>query len=300
MVVGTLFTKTSTRTRTSFGAGAPRLGANVIAYGRDDLQTNTGKSIADTGRVLGRMLDLIVVRTAGDPAPLRKWRARTHVCHQRDDRRRASDSGAGRPDDAAPAVQPARRSPRAVPRGGQEHRGGARRHVGPHSRYRTASPHASRIRAADGCAREDRDDAGACADRPPSHPKVNAEPIETKRAVRDHFVAQPVERQCTGRSRQEVRDVQRALARTLDCSVELDVVETIRVHLCELRRGLATSRSSLAIARRRNFSSSQCARRKRRSGVRRSGGSDAQAWRRARKKTWMLRIESPPSSKKLS
>lgn len=70
-VVGIYFRKTSTRTRTAFSAGALRLGAQIIAYGPGDLQTNTGETIEDTGRVLSSMLDVLVARTAADPAELR-------------------------------------------------------------------------------------------------------------------------------------------------------------------------------------------------------------------------------------
>ncbi|MCU7728891.1 ornithine carbamoyltransferase [Actinoplanes sp. KI2] len=65
LVIGTYFRKTSTRTRTAFTAAALRLGARTIAYGPDDLQLNTGETMADTGRVLARMLDGLVARTAG-------------------------------------------------------------------------------------------------------------------------------------------------------------------------------------------------------------------------------------------
>jgi len=61
--VGIYFSKTSTRTRTSFTVGAMRLGAQTIAYGPNDLQITTGESIEDTGRVLSQFLDLLVVRT---------------------------------------------------------------------------------------------------------------------------------------------------------------------------------------------------------------------------------------------
>ncbi|MFH8293822.1 ornithine carbamoyltransferase [Streptomyces sp. NPDC018059] len=71
-VVGVLFTRTSTRTRTAFTVGAVRLGAVPVAYGPQDLQLNTGESVADTGRVLGRMLDLLVARTVGPLAELRE------------------------------------------------------------------------------------------------------------------------------------------------------------------------------------------------------------------------------------
>ncbi|MGO7169634.1 ornithine carbamoyltransferase [Rhizobium leguminosarum] len=64
--VGVYFRKTSTRTRTSFAVAAVRLGALPLVYGPADLQTNTGESIEDTGRVLSRYLDAIVIRTAAD------------------------------------------------------------------------------------------------------------------------------------------------------------------------------------------------------------------------------------------
>jgi ornithine carbamoyltransferase len=74
-VVGVFFSKTSTRTRTSFTAGALRLGAQVITYGPGDLQLNTGETLEDTARVLGGMLDGLVIRTAGPPAEMRAFAA---------------------------------------------------------------------------------------------------------------------------------------------------------------------------------------------------------------------------------
>ncbi|MFI2029821.1 ornithine carbamoyltransferase [Streptomyces buecherae] len=71
LVAGIHFLKTSTRTRTSFSSAALRLGAQLVSFGPDDLQTNTGETLEDTAEVLSRMLDLLVVRTAGDPAELR-------------------------------------------------------------------------------------------------------------------------------------------------------------------------------------------------------------------------------------
>ena len=62
--VGIYFRKTSTRTRTSFSIGAAKLGASVITYGPNDLQTNTGEIIQDTTRVLSGYLDALVLRTA--------------------------------------------------------------------------------------------------------------------------------------------------------------------------------------------------------------------------------------------
>ncbi|HKT01237.1 MAG TPA: ornithine carbamoyltransferase [Rugosimonospora sp.] len=71
-VVGIYFTKTSTRTRTAFSAGALRLGARIVTYGPGDLQTNTGETLGDTGAVLAGMLDALVARTAGPPGELRE------------------------------------------------------------------------------------------------------------------------------------------------------------------------------------------------------------------------------------
>lgn len=72
-IVGIYFAKTSTRTRTAFSAGALRLGARIITFGPGDLQTNTGETMEDTGAVLSQMLDVLVARTAADPAELRAW-----------------------------------------------------------------------------------------------------------------------------------------------------------------------------------------------------------------------------------
>jgi ornithine carbamoyltransferase/carbamoyltransferase len=47
-----------------------RLGGSPISFGPSELQLTTGESIADTGRILGHMLDALVVRTAGPLADL--------------------------------------------------------------------------------------------------------------------------------------------------------------------------------------------------------------------------------------
>lgn len=65
-IIGTYFAATSTRTRSAFTAGALRLGAAVISYGPEDLQLNTGETFADTGRVLGSMIDALVARMPSD------------------------------------------------------------------------------------------------------------------------------------------------------------------------------------------------------------------------------------------
>jgi ornithine carbamoyltransferase len=61
--VGIYFRGTSTRTRTAFTVGAMHLGAEVIAYGPNDLQIVTGETILDTARVLSNFLDILVIRT---------------------------------------------------------------------------------------------------------------------------------------------------------------------------------------------------------------------------------------------
>lgn len=71
--VGIYFRKTSTRTRTSFTTAALKLGAQVISYGPNDLQENTGESIEDTTKVLSRMLDGFVARTAGSAEEMRTF-----------------------------------------------------------------------------------------------------------------------------------------------------------------------------------------------------------------------------------
>ncbi|MGW5296317.1 ornithine carbamoyltransferase [Streptomyces bacillaris] len=72
-VVGVLFRKTSTRTRTAFSAGALRLGARLITYGPGDLQENTGETVEDSAAVLSRMIDVLVARTAGPERELRAY-----------------------------------------------------------------------------------------------------------------------------------------------------------------------------------------------------------------------------------
>jgi ornithine carbamoyltransferase len=62
-IVGFYFRGPSTRTRTSFMAGALKLGAQIIVYGPSDLQLVTGETIEDTGHVLSGFLDALVIRT---------------------------------------------------------------------------------------------------------------------------------------------------------------------------------------------------------------------------------------------
>jgi ornithine carbamoyltransferase len=61
--VGVYFRKTSTRTRTGFMVGAGRLGATVVYFGPNELQTTTGETTGDTARTLAGYLDVLVMRT---------------------------------------------------------------------------------------------------------------------------------------------------------------------------------------------------------------------------------------------
>lgn len=71
LVVGILFAATSTRTRTAFTVGTIRLGGAPYTCSPTELQLATGESLADTARILGAMLDALVIRTTGGIAELR-------------------------------------------------------------------------------------------------------------------------------------------------------------------------------------------------------------------------------------
>jgi len=72
-IVGIYFRQPSTRTRSSFAVGAVRLGAQIVAYGPNDLQLVTGETIEDTARVLSGYLDALVVRTNNSIAEMRAF-----------------------------------------------------------------------------------------------------------------------------------------------------------------------------------------------------------------------------------
>jgi ornithine carbamoyltransferase len=61
-IVGILFEKPSTRTRTSFETAVLRLGGQAIYLASSELQLNRGEPIKDTARILGGYLDAIVAR----------------------------------------------------------------------------------------------------------------------------------------------------------------------------------------------------------------------------------------------
>jgi ornithine carbamoyltransferase len=78
-IIGIYFRKSSTRTRTSFTVGAMKLGAQVIAYGPDDLQIVTGETVADTASVLSNYLDALVIRTNESVAEMRQFAAQDRM-----------------------------------------------------------------------------------------------------------------------------------------------------------------------------------------------------------------------------
>ncbi len=61
--LGLVFEKASTRTRVSFEVAAFQLGANAMMLSPRDTQLGRGEPIRDTGRVLARYLDALVIRT---------------------------------------------------------------------------------------------------------------------------------------------------------------------------------------------------------------------------------------------
>jgi ornithine carbamoyltransferase len=63
--VALIFEKPSTRTRVSFEVGVATLGGYPLALSSSDLQLGRGETIEDTGRVMSRYVDAIVLRTFG-------------------------------------------------------------------------------------------------------------------------------------------------------------------------------------------------------------------------------------------
>jgi ornithine carbamoyltransferase len=66
--IALVFEKPSTRTRISFEVGVAELGATPVVLRGDEMQLSRGESIGDTGRVLSRYVDAIVIRSGSHGA----------------------------------------------------------------------------------------------------------------------------------------------------------------------------------------------------------------------------------------
>ena len=77
-VLGMIFEKSSTRTRVSFDIGMRQLGGSTVILDSGTSQLGRGETIADTARVLSRMVDAIMIRT-DDHAKAQELARHAHV-----------------------------------------------------------------------------------------------------------------------------------------------------------------------------------------------------------------------------
>jgi ornithine carbamoyltransferase len=61
--LGMIFEKSSTRTRVSFEVGMTQLGGHALFLSSRDTQLGRGEPVADSARVLSRMVDAVMIRT---------------------------------------------------------------------------------------------------------------------------------------------------------------------------------------------------------------------------------------------
>jgi len=73
-----IFEKASTRTRVSFEAGMYQLGGSVVNLTTTDSQLGRAEPIEDTARVIGRMVDIVMIRTY-EQAKLEAFAAHSRV-----------------------------------------------------------------------------------------------------------------------------------------------------------------------------------------------------------------------------
>ncbi|MBC2652580.1 ornithine carbamoyltransferase [Novosphingobium flavum] len=77
-VLAMIFEKNSTRTRVSFDMAMRQLGGTAIVMDAGGMQLGRGESIADTARVLSRMVDAVMIRT-DDHAKIEELAAQASV-----------------------------------------------------------------------------------------------------------------------------------------------------------------------------------------------------------------------------
>jgi ornithine carbamoyltransferase len=62
-IVALIFEKPSTRTRISFDVGIRQMGGQTMVLSGQEMQLGHGETVADTGRVLSRYVDAVMIRT---------------------------------------------------------------------------------------------------------------------------------------------------------------------------------------------------------------------------------------------